>query len=69
MSRYERRMFFEALVQLRQKYAGRGMDDASSCISVDDAVANANRLLTAVLRLPPGSTADTESVQADAETR
>jgi hypothetical protein len=34
MSRYERRIFFEALVQLRERYWNLGEEDAMSCISV-----------------------------------
>ena len=66
MSKYERRMFFEALCQLRQRYANRDADDASSCISVADAMALANGLLEMA---PRAMSPETESVQADAETR
>jgi hypothetical protein len=54
MSRYERRLFFEHLVQLREQYRQRGADDAESCISVDDALRFAERLMKLPPELPVG---------------
>jgi hypothetical protein len=45
MSTFERRQQFEALCQLRALYRLRGDWDATSTISIDDAVAYAVRLL------------------------
>jgi hypothetical protein len=39
MTKYERRQFFERLVQLRALYALRGPDDSTVAISIDDTIA------------------------------
>jgi hypothetical protein len=46
MTRYERRQFFERLVQLRALYRLRGADDLVAEMSVDAAIAYAECLLT-----------------------
>ena len=38
MTKYERRQFFERLVQLRSLYALRGADDSTVAISIEDAI-------------------------------
>jgi hypothetical protein len=48
MTRYERRQFFERLVQLRALYRLRGADDLVVEMSVDAAIAYAECLLTGV---------------------
>jgi hypothetical protein len=45
MTRYERRRFFEQLVQLRALYRLRGADDSVAEMSVEAAIAYAERLL------------------------
>jgi hypothetical protein len=45
MTRYERRQFFERLVQLRALYRLRGADDSVAEMSVDAAFAYAEGLL------------------------
>ena len=39
MSRYERTMFFNRLVELRAAYASRSVDDQRSAMTVDEAIA------------------------------
>jgi hypothetical protein len=41
MTRYERRQFFERLCELRALYARRGSDDATSVVTIDQAIADA----------------------------
>jgi hypothetical protein len=41
MTRYERRMFFERLVELRAASESAGDDDRISTISIEDAIAEA----------------------------
>jgi hypothetical protein len=43
MTNYERRQFFDRLVQLRALYRLRGSDDRTVAISIDDAIALAER--------------------------
>jgi hypothetical protein len=69
MSRYERRMFFEALVQLREDYANRDAEDASSCISVADVMALANRLLEMAPPAMSYGAASADSIPTDKETK
>jgi hypothetical protein len=38
MTKWEKRQFFERLVQLRALYALRGADDSTVAISIDDAI-------------------------------
>ena len=45
MTKYERRQFFERLVELRALYRLRGNDDSISEISIDEAMAYAEDLL------------------------
>jgi hypothetical protein len=45
MSKFDRRLLFERLCQLRALYRLRGDWDATSAISIDDAVAYAVHLL------------------------
>ena len=46
MTKYERRRFFERLVQLRALYRLRGSDDSVAELSIDDAIAYGERLLS-----------------------
>lgn len=45
MTKYERRLFFDRLVQLRALYRLRGSDDSTVAISIDDVIALAERLI------------------------
>ena len=45
MTRYEKRQYFERLVQLRALYRLRGADDSAAEMSVDAAIAYAEGLL------------------------
>ena len=45
MTRYEKRQYFERLVQLRALYRLRGADDSVAVMSVDAAIAYAECLL------------------------
>jgi len=45
MTKYERRLFFERLVQLRALYRLRGSDDSVAVIAIDEAIAHGERLL------------------------
>jgi len=45
MTKYERRQFFDRLVQLRALYRLRGSDDSTVTISIDDVIALAERLI------------------------
>ena len=44
MTRYERRQFFDRLVQLRALYKLRGPDDSTVAISIDAVVEYAGRI-------------------------
>ena len=46
MTRYERRQFFDRLVQLRALYRLRGSDDSTVAISIRDAIELAEAGLT-----------------------
>jgi hypothetical protein len=46
MTKYERRQFFERLVQLRALYRLRGSDDSVAEISIDEAIAYGESLLS-----------------------
>ena len=45
MTKYERRLFFERLVQLRALYRLRGSVDSVAVIAIDEAIAHGERLL------------------------
>jgi hypothetical protein len=45
MTKYERRQFFDRLVQLRALYRLRGSDDSTVAISIHDVIALAERLI------------------------
>ena len=45
MTKYERRQFFERLVQLRALYRMRGHDDSVAEMPIDEAIAYGERLL------------------------
>jgi hypothetical protein len=45
MTKYERRQFFERLVQLRALYRLRGPDDSEAELSIDDAIAYGEKLM------------------------
>jgi hypothetical protein len=47
MTKYERRRFFERLVELRALYRLRGSDDSVSTMTIEEAIASGERLLTA----------------------
>jgi hypothetical protein len=46
MTKYERRRFFERLVQLRSLYRQRGDDDSVAGMPIDEAIAYAERLMS-----------------------
>ena len=46
MTKYERRRFFERLVQLRALYRLRGSDDSVAAMPIDEAIAYGERLLS-----------------------
>jgi hypothetical protein len=46
MTKYERRRFFERLVQLRALYRLRGDDDSVAGIQIDEAIAYGERLMS-----------------------
>jgi hypothetical protein len=48
MSKYERRMFFERLCELRDAYEARGDEDALGSHAVDDVVRDAALALDAI---------------------
>ena len=45
MTKYERRQFFERLVQLRALYRLRGADDSEAELSIDEAIAYGEKLI------------------------
>jgi hypothetical protein len=47
MTKWERRQFFDRLVQLRALYRLRGPDDSEAELSIADAIELAERLMTA----------------------
>jgi hypothetical protein len=51
MTKYERRRFFERLVQLRALYRLRGSDDSLAVISIDEAITHGERLLSDTVTL------------------
>lgn len=59
MSRYERRIYFERLVELRRAYATLGDDDRTAVLSIDEVVAWAECELEATL--PSGSVRASEA--------
>ena len=46
MTKYERRQFFERLVQLRALYLLRGEDDSVSELPIDEAIAYGEQLMS-----------------------
>ena len=52
MTKYERRLFFDRLVQLRALYRLRGSDDSTVAISIEDAIAHAERLIDEAAKAP-----------------
>ncbi len=52
MTKYERRQFFDRLVQLRALYRLRGSDDSTVAISIHDAIAHAERLFDEAAEAP-----------------
>ena len=71
MTKYERRQFFERLVQLRALYRLRGGDDSVAEITIDDAVAYGEHLLSDASALAAVLGADASQPQktTTAETR
>jgi hypothetical protein len=71
MTKYERRRFFERLVQLRALYRLRGLDDSESAISIDDAIAYGEHLLSDELALAEvlGQKGSLEPTPAETEPR
>jgi hypothetical protein len=61
MSRYERRIYFEALCELRARYGRRSQLDRPSKLTVDDVIAWAEAELTAL-----GPLAETAAQPEDA---
>ena len=54
MTKYERRQFFERLVQLRGLYRLRGSDDSTVAISIEEAIALAeDAMANAVIGTEP----------------
>jgi hypothetical protein len=51
MTKYERRQFFERLVQLRALYLLRGSDDSVAELPIDEAIAYGEGLLADTLAL------------------
>ncbi len=51
MTKYERRRFFERLVQLRALYRMRGIDDSHAGMPIDEAIAYGERLLSNAVSL------------------
>ena len=51
MTKYERRRFFERLVQLRALYRLRGSDDSVAVIPIEEAIAHGERLLSDAVAL------------------
>ena len=51
MTKYERRQFFERLVQLRALYRLRGNDDSVAEMPVDEAIVYGERLLSDAVAL------------------
>ena len=45
MDRYTRRQYFESLCRLRDVYGRLGPDDTTSCISIEDVIADTIDLL------------------------
>ena len=45
MTKYERRQFFERLVQLRALYRLRGPDDSAAEMPIDEAIAYGEKLM------------------------
>jgi hypothetical protein len=60
MTRYERRQFFERLCDLRALYALRGADDATSVVSIDQAMADAATLFESGAAVGLGSAESAE---------
>ena len=52
MTTYERRQFFDRLVQLRALYRLRGSDDSTVAISVHDVIAHAERRIDEADKAP-----------------
>ncbi len=46
MTKYERRRFFERLVQLRALYRLRGSDDSTAAMPIGDAIVYGERLMS-----------------------
>jgi hypothetical protein len=51
MTKYERRRFFERLVELRALYRLRGSDDSVAEMPIDEAIAHGERLLADAVAL------------------
>lgn len=51
MTKYERRRFFERLVELRALYRLRGNDDSTAEMPIDEAIAYGERLLADAVTL------------------
>jgi hypothetical protein len=51
MTKYERRRFFERLVELRALYRLRGSDDSVAVIDIDEAIEHGERLLSDAVAL------------------
>ena len=51
MTKYERRQFFERLVQLRSLYRLRGSDDSVATMPIDEAIDYGERLMADTVAL------------------
>jgi len=60
MSKYERRMWFEWLIELRRVYMTMGDDDRTTVMTVDDAVAWIERELQATRAAEPTPATEAE---------
>ena len=71
MTKYERRRFFERLVQLRALYRLRGLDDSEAVMRIDDAIAYGESLLSDELALAEilGQKGSLEPAPAETEPR
>jgi hypothetical protein len=65
MTKYERRQFFDRLVQLRALYRLRGADDSEAELSIAEAIAYGEQLLTSA----PSADVDGDGVPATGPVR
>lgn len=61
MTRYERRLYFDRLCELRESYARRGSDDATSVISLESAIEHGTALLEAAVEMAPTPSSESDT--------